>query len=1424
MLEDDYAEVDSLVEQAHARRKEIDAERAGLAEQFGNMQNVPHAVRNRITLLDHEANQIDGSLRGMLNSPHMPANYQNHYNQKYMTPQNPQQATAPVDEGPSFWDRVKKGVGDTFDYAVQQPVSALKHIEQGKNELVSAPFRAIESLLTDKRYVRGGMDRQKQDVAAYDQSRGVDTRGTGPVVAETLGQMAVPLPMPSKLAPKGNLLGDFAKGAAYSGTLHAVERRANDEPVADEGLVTSMLLGGGLSSLLGRFASKTGVGSTGSAGSQNGGVPPSTAPPNVGGTRDNVDASIVRTESGPLKQLMAPAKQLEDRSAMPMGGPPPQLPPPEPKPVSPFRDLMESVRTKTERGEPLSSREQGFALWYQQHKGTPPPNAAGMKEEVNVPTRSVQAQAAPVSNGPSTTPIEQLLRKEPPVVAKAAAPPSPVVAAPTPRPQPKPQPPVEVISPKQAQAIPPSQIIDVAKQVDNEVQRAGHEALLKDVVAGKVKANDVKVKPKKGDAPIAAVQGEVGAVPKPVEVPAGAPTPLSAGKPQEAGRPPQSPAAPISPAQHERKVAPMKPKVENVRLEDYIAKQGYKLEEKEPFPGEKSYNVKDPVTGDTIARGDREQLLNALNARNEGRGFKLYSGVDPTPLYEKIKTTLRGLPDDVEVKNSPHREGPVNMTLRTAGIETPQFSMRNNPTGKKITDRALDFEDLQHTRMNDLYHQVQKDGTYKPTKAYEYFAGSAADRQKVNDVLVVGDRIGEHFDSATLAKSGLSTDQIRMYEGVREALDKARGWFEEIGTDVGKLKGYIPRVWNGELELFVDGKKYIPKVGDRTVGSSFSTLHEAAPTMWKLKQENPGAKIEAKFFSDPNYLDHRGIRDAKEVGNIKAKLDKMGALTKEQMDEVFHASKSYKDFARHLLERGDAQGYETENLEKVLFSYFNQAAKAVEGRKLRDAVEKVMKDEGTNLSATQVKYLESYVDRVLGKPTWDELFFKSVIRDTKLGTWLNPSAVTGTIKSAKNFITYKSLGFGNVSWALVNLDSLSRHVWPMLQRDAKGMGNAMAAEKYMSIGMKEFFNNPVLRQKLAHNNVIDIQHMSEAQPTVQAHLGKWTASDAIMLLGKYTEEFVRGVGAIARYRMALDQGHNEAEALRVASRFVAETVGRYTKAGKPQAFTGGVGSTVGMFKTYPIVMLQNMFSAFGSKDPGVILRYMLASLAAGGVIGAIPGSEEIDNLATRALGMSPIQWGYQHLGEGVMTGLSSMAPGNAATDLSRKAGLPDIFPNTTKDWLGPVWNTYGQAIADAMNGESGEAIKDLVPTSIKNIMAVSTEPGKVVGRYDKPVVELPPGTAPTVMRGLGFQSPRETRALRDYEYLETLKSSHEGELKQLTRRIYKGTATPEEQQRFAELGGNNRRIQNEGKRETLTLRQRQERSLPRLLRGQRDAP
>lgn len=1376
--QEEFDEVDSLADEAHARRKELDAEKAELYSKFGNLQVIPKGVQHRLAAIDHESHQIDTSLRQMINSQHAPIGYLEHYNQKYLTPQQPA-APAQPETGGGFGDwlktagsRIGTGLSDTADYVVKNPVSALKHIEQGKNELVSSPLRAIESLVTNKRFLRGGMDRQKQEVAEYDQSRGIDPRSTGPVVAETMGQMAVPLPMPKAMAPTGSWVKDFFKGVVYSSVLHAIERKANDEPVFDEGLGASAIIGGGLSALLGRFAPKTGVNSTGSGGSAAGGIPPSTAPPNAGGTIDNVDASFVRGVNAQ---------------------PPPTMPP------RPMRQLMSPGQNGSVKPGAMPNGPQG-------------------------PIKTAPPVVEPTT-GPSAT--EKLLRRKPPMpsMADAAAgieaeKASRVAQGMTPdnvpvqsAAQPQPKPVVQSLTPKQSQAIPPNKIIDVAKQMDDEVQRAGEEALIRDVLSKKVKANDVKVKPKKGEAPIAAVKDEVGATP----VAPGQVTPSPGQvKPQAVGRPPQPPAAQIS----ERNVAPTneKPKVENIRLEDYLQKQGYKIETKEPFPGEKSYNVKDPITGDTIARGDREQLVHALNMRNEGKGFKLYSGVDPTPLYEKVKSMVKGVPDDIEITNAPHREKIGNLLTREAGLSTPQFNMRKNPAGSKITKYAVDFEDMKHSRVSDLFHEPQPNGTYKDTKAMEYFSGSDADKQAVNDILVVGDRIGAEFTAEQLIRNGATAQQARMYEGVREMLNKTRDWIKDIGTDTGRLKGYIPRVWHGELELFVNGEKYVPTKNDRVLGSSFSTLHEAAPTMWKLRQENPGAKIEARFFTDPNYLGHRGIRDAKEVGNIKAKLDKMGALTKEQMNELFNVSKSYKDFARHLMERGDAQGYETEGLDKVLFSYVNQAAKAVEGRKLRDAVEKVMKDEGTKLTGGQVKYLNDYVDRVLGKPTWDKLAFDTFVRETWLGKWIDPIKLGGGLKTAKDWTTYKSLGFGNVSWALVNLDSISRHVWPLLQRDAKGMGNMFASEKYLGSAVKEFFKNKALRQKLAHNNVIDIQQMSEIQPTVQRHIGKWTANDVIMVLGKQTEEFTRGVAAIARYRMALDQGLADNEAMRVASHFVAETVGRYSKAGKPQAFTGPLGGAIGMFKTYPIVMLQNMVSAFESKDPGVIVRYMLASLAAGGVIGAIPGSEELDNLATRVLGKSPIQWGYENLGEGIMTGLASLDP--VDIDLSRKAGLPDVFPNTTKDWAGPVFNTYGQAIADLMNGEYKEALRDLIPTSLRNALSVSQQPGKVVGRYDKPVVELEPGQYARIKRGIGFQSPAETRALRDYEYLNTTNDARTTELRGLARLMYKRTATPEDSQRFHELGGTNRMIRNEAERETLTIRQRQEKRLPRQLRGQ----
>ena len=1376
----DQESLDELMDQAHEELRGIDAEFARMRQsEFMSDRDVDQS-----TILAHKRDKIQASIGKILRSEHAPIGYQDHYNQKYMTqPQDPQPAAEP--EGPGMFQKFLNGVGDTGKFVIQHPKNALAHAYLGAKEFASLPLRGVEGLLDRDIpgiHARQNIREHQEALAKADQAEGIDPRGTGPVVAETLGSMAVPLPgaLAKLVRPKAapqilsmETAKNFGKGAAFAGGVNVTERVANNEPVDDEGLTASMGIGGLINSAFGRFMGRRGnsAASTGSSGSVNGGIPPSTAPPNAGGARDVVDASYVRGVNAE---------------------PPPTMPP------RPMRQLM----------------------------GPPPGRTALTQGVPNEPKGPVQAPTAVAEPTAKPAAIDTLLRREQPKPAmpsmadaaqgieqeKAAR----VAMGRTPE-----NTPIQTLSPKQSQAIPPNQIIDVAKKVDDEVQAATHEALLRDVVSGKVDAKNVKVQRPKGKAPIAAVKGEVGA--KPV-VPADAPFPAPAGTPQMSERPPQASAAPLKSSRNsalpsKAPAAEEKPKLTNVRLEEFLDKEGYKLETKEPFPGEKSYNVVDPKTGNTIARGDREQLVNALNARNEGKGFKLYSGVDPTPLWEKVKDMVKGVPDDVTVTHDPARERPINMMLRGAGLETPQFAMRKTGAGQKVVNRTLDFEDLKQTRVNDLFHQMQKDGSYKDTKLFDYFGAGSKDKQAINKALVLEDKLGVEFTPEQLMRSGLNTEQVRMHQGVREALGTVKGWLSDMGADVGRLKGYIPRTWSGELELFVDGRKHVQANGS----SSFGTLQEAAPTMWKLKQEHPGAKIEARFFTDPNYLMHRGIKDAQAVVNVRHKLEKMGSFSKDELDELFKVSKSYKDFSRHLLERGDATGYDVEDLDRVLYSYFNKAAKHVEGKKLREAVEKVISEEGHNLSEAQVKFLDDYVNRTLGKPTWDQMAVRKFVRQTPIGKWIDPIKSGAAIKTARDWITYNSLGFGNVSWALVNLDSLSRHVWPMLQRDAKGMGDAFASEKYMGAAIKEFFNNPNLKQKLAHNGVVDIQMMSEHRPALGAKLGKnqITPADVIMILGKSTEEFVRGVAGIARYRMALDQGLNDYEAMRQASRFVAETVGRYSKAGKPQAFTGGVGSTLGMFKTYPIVMLQNMFSAFESKDPGVIVRYMLASLAAGGVIGAIPGSEEIDKLATQATGVSPIQWGHETLGDGVMTGIASIAPGDFATDLSRKAGLPDIFPNTTKDWLGPVINTYAQAVTDVVNGEYKEAAKDLIPTSIKNALSVAEKPGYVVGRYDKPLVELKPGATARTMRGLGFQSPEETRSLRDYEYLNTLKDSHASELKKLTRRMYKGEATDDERRRFQELGGTNRRIRGEAQRETLTLRQRQERGLPRLLRHQR---
>jgi hypothetical protein len=497
-------------------------------------------------------------------------------------------------------------------------------------------------------------------------------------------------------------------------------------------------------------------------------------------------------------------------------------------------------------------------------------------------------------------------------------------------------------------------------------------------------------------------------------------------------------------------------------------------------------------------------------------------------------------------------------------------------------------------------------------------------------------------------------------------------------------------------------------------------------------------------------------------------------------------------------------------------------------RMLREVVKKIISDHARELTSDQIHYLQNYVERVAGRPTWDQIWLHDILANTRIGDWLNPVHGSKALADIRQLINHLTLGLGNISWALVNVDSLIRHAWPALQREANasGMLDPVAAEKYLARGIKEFFTNPQLRQKLAHWGVVDIQHMSEKRPQIGHVLGKgeWTPGRVSMALGTATEEFVRGVSAIARYRMAKDLGAKELEAMRAAARFVDETSGRYSKAGKPAAFTGALGETIGMYKTYMSVFAQNAWKAFaGAKDdPGAFVRYMMATLGVSGLLG-LPGVDDLDELITRRFGWSPVEALQHALPQALLTGLASVAPGwlgrpEFNVDLSKKAGMPDLIPDDLRSVLGPVIGRLAMVVSDLAKGEYKEAALDLVPNSIRGLIQVlrGQDRGVAVGRYDKPVVKLRPGEE--VPMAMGFPPARLIEDQRVVARMSNLAAYRDERLRELSHKMVQGTASPEERREFRKLGGSAAWLKGERLRERLTTRERQFKHLPKILK------
>ena len=203
---------------------------------------------------------------------------------------------------------------------------------------------------------------------------------------------------------------------------------------------------------------------------------------------------------------------------------------------------------------------------------------------------------------------------------------------------------------------------------------------------------------------------------------------------------------------------------------------------------------------------------------------------------------------------------------------------------------------------------------------------------------------------------------------------------------------------------------------------------------------------------------------------------------------------------------------------------------------------------------------------------------------------------------------------------------------------------------------------------MAHEGVLDIQIFGERLP--EAEKKSQAAMRGMMAMFAATEDFSRGVSSVAAYNMAKDAGLSETLALEKAFQLTSRALGRYTKAGKPFIYTSEAGATVGMFKTYLHVMIDNAYLNMRHpiKDFGSFSRYALASIGIAGLTGLIPGTGEIDSIATKAFGISPQAWLHKNLPLWMVDGLPTLF----GTDISARAGAPEILPNKTEDWAGPI--------------------------------------------------------------------------------------------------------------------------------------------------------
>jgi hypothetical protein len=632
---------------------------------------------------------------------------------------------------------------------------------------------------------------------------------------------------------------------------------------------------------------------------------------------------------------------------------------------------------------------------------------------------------------------------------------------------------------------------------------------------------------------------------------------------------------------------------------------------------------------------------------------------------------------------------------------------------------------------------------------------------------------------------------------------------KRIRARVAELKGYFPRYREPGKYYIAVKEKQTDEQGIEREATTFTTFAnsewEATKIVNNLKEEKePNETIvygrhveepESSFFgtSDTNLQ--------RLVDNSIQGVKKEGQITEQQALELRHQLS--QSLAEMLLSRGSGArmikrsknligGYQTDQLQQVLknyiVGYMGMETKQDAAYEFLELLGDIPKNQPQLFSESS-----HYVDSMLRNyDKQDQKFSK--IRALAFTYYLAGSIRAAAIQMTQNFVT----GI------------------PFLAREMRGMGKGIfAAEKYYIKAMKDiamgrmteeerFMDHEVVSKGIANDQLIRSLTAEIGSSTNQV---MFKVSKILAAPFSKMEIFNRRSAALARFRLAQEQGLNFEQSLEKIRYFINYTHYLMTKANLPHVARSGdmpskLIGTAYTFRRFNHNYIVTMIDSLRGPDGKFSLRnvdvffHSLAWIMVFGGLSALPFLDDLLDEAERFFGRPYRQeirnWltqiGGSPLERAGIAGLPAMLgqiPGMVGVDISGslRIGLPRLTDpmQGAKETVFGVWGGLGQkassAFQSASTGDYLRAFEFASPVMIENIlkatrmstMGATTPRGKVI--YDmsgKPIKET---TGEAIGQVMGFRPETVAKKSEEYRTRQNVEASFTGKRDELYTRF-----------------------------------------------------